>query len=94
MIAQAKRARFMATCAEVILIDEGDQPVTALIDSGACLSAASLQLFKKSTHLISKEQARQLCTATGRPMSMAGELPVRLRFKNSSSHLHCGHANR
>ena len=76
MIAQAKRARFMATCAEVILIDEGDQLVTALIDSGACLSAASLQLFKKSTHLISKEQARQLCTATGRPMSMAGELPV------------------
>ena len=40
MIAQAKRARFMATCAEVILIDEGDQPVTALIDSGARLSAA------------------------------------------------------
>ena len=83
MIAQAKRARFMATCAEVILVDEGDKQTTALVDSGACLSAASLQTLHRSQHLINREQARQLCTATGRPMTMAGKLQVRLRFKGS-----------
>ena len=75
MMAQAKRARFMATCAEVILVDEGDKQITALVDSGACLSAAApLTALHRSRHLINKEQARQLCTATGRPMAMAGEL--------------------
>ena len=29
MMAQAKRARFMATCAEAILVDEGDEQITA-----------------------------------------------------------------
>ena len=81
---QAKRARFMATCAEVILVDEGDKQITALVDSGACLSAAPLAVLNRAQHLINKEQARQLCTATGKPMSMAGELQVRLRFKGSA----------
>ena len=64
MMAQAKRARFMATCAEVILVDEGDKQITALVDSGACLPAAPLAVLNRSQHLINKEQARQLCTAT------------------------------
>ena len=83
MMIQAKRARSMATCAEVILVDEGDTQITALVDSGACLSAAPLTALHRSQHLINKEQARQLCTANGRPMAMAGELQVRLRFKGS-----------
>ena len=85
-MAQAKRARSMATCAEVILVDEGDKQITALVDSGACLSAAPLAALHRSQHLVNKEQAlaRQLCTATGRPMAMAGEIQVRLRFKGST----------
>ena len=86
-MAQAKWARFMATCAEVILVDEGDKQITALVDSRACqqacLSAAPLRTLHRSRHRINKEEARQLCTATGRPMAMAGELQVSLRFKGS-----------
>ena len=83
MMAQAKRARFMATCTEVVLLYEGDKQITALVDSGTCLSVAPLRTLHRSQHLINKEQARQLCTATGQPMAMAGELQVRPRFKGS-----------
>ena len=52
IIAQAKRARFMATCAEVFLVDEGDKHIMVLVDSGAYLSAAPPRVLHRSQHLI------------------------------------------
>lgn len=73
--------RFLACTTQVILVDEGDKTVEALVDCGACVSCAPLSLVKGSQARISREKAQNLCTANGQPLgSTQGELVVRLRF--------------